>query len=242
MRYTHNLKLIRKRKHRLKISLAITGVLILLIAFLGFTALDAKQFFWGFLDSLTRVVISYVIVLVLALILALVATSHKSIEELSVPVLDVLQSFPSFALFPLFVVWFGKTSLVTILILIVNMIWPILFTIISARKTLREDLLEASTIFGARGWKFFVYVLTPLLLPAVITGSIISWGEAWEAIIAAEIIVSVPGVGTYLAGLGTNNMTSTLLIGIMLLLMILFILNKYFWLELLEKSTKYQQE
>ena len=242
MRYTHGFKIIRKRKHVLSISLLITGVIIILILVLGFTVLDAKQFFFGFVESLLRVSFAYIISLTLAIILSLIVISSKTVENLTLPILDVLQSFPSFALFPLFVIWFGRTSVVTIFILIISMIWPILFTILSAQKQIKEELIEAAHSFGATGYKYLIYVSMPLLFPSIVTGSIVAWGEAWETIIAAEIIVGVPGVGTYLANSGQNVQSATLLIGIVLLLMILFIINKYVWLTLLNSSTKYQQE
>jgi NitT/TauT family transport system permease protein len=242
MRYTHSIVTIRKRKNVLTISIIFTIFLLAIILTLGFTALNAQQFFLGFILSLLRVSVAYIISLILALLIALFVFSSNKIEAISLPVLDVLQSFPSFALFPLFVVWFGRTAIVTILILIIAMIWPILFTLITAQKQLRQDLIEAAKMFGATGNKYILYVLLPLLFPAIITGSIVSWGEAWEAIIAAEIIIAIPGVGTYLAISASNNQTHILIIGILLLLLILFILNKYIWLPLLNISTKYQQE
>ncbi len=242
MRYTHNLRLIRRRKHTGKISLFLTASIIILVLLLGFTELDAKQFFLGFFESLLRVCIAYIISILLAITLTLFATSSEKVESLTIPILDVMQSFPSFALFPLLVVWFGKTAIVTIFILIITMIWPILFTLLSAKKQIRSDLLEAAQSFGATKVKFLQYVLFPLLFSAIITGSIVSWGEAWEVIIAAEIIVAIPGVGTYLAESGTNNNSQILLIGIILLLAMLFIINKYLWLPLLNLGTKYQQE
>ena len=241
MRYTHSFKAIRKQRHAGKISLIISGLILGLVILLGFSALDAKLFFGGFLQSLTRVIISYGISLVIALLIALFTLSSKKIEDLLIPILDVLQSFPSFALYPLFVVWFGKTSLVTILILIINMVWPILFTVLTAQKQLRGDIVEAATIFGAKGFKYLIFVFMPLIFPAIITGSLIAWGEAWEAIIATEIIVQVPGVGSYLAQTGDHN-PQILLIGIALLLMLLFLLNKYIWVPLLNLSTRYQNE
>ncbi len=242
MRHSYKLKIIRKRKNANKVSLILLIILVGVILLLGFTELDARLFFGGFAASFTRVTISYFISLILAIILTLVVTASPTIEAISVPILDVLQSFPSFALFPLFVIWFGRNSIVTILILIINMIWPILFTLLTGKKQIKEELDEAAYAFGARGHKYLVYVLFPLLLPAVITGSLVAWGEAWEAIIAAEIIVAVPGVGTYLAQAGGSNHISVLIVGIFLLLTILFIINKLVWLTLLNSSTKYQQE
>lgn len=237
----YSFRIIHHRK-ALGVSLFVTGLILALIFVFGFTFLDAKQFFFGFLESLTRVTVAYFISLFLAFLLAMVATASKSIEEGALPILDALQSIPSFALFPLFVIWFGKTAIITVVILIIEMIWPILFAILSSKKQIREDLVEAAHVFGADRFKFFSFVLVPLLFPSIVTGSLVAWGEAWEAIIAAEILVDVGGVGSYLAHLGQIGSQKVLLIGIALLLMILFILNKYIWIPLLNSSTKYQQE
>jgi len=242
LRYTHGFKLIRSRTHRAKISVAITGVLVILIIFLGFTALDAGRFFLGFFESFIRVLVAYLIALIVASTLALVATSSKTLEGVFIPILDALQSFPSFALSPLLIIWFGKSSTVVVIILVIEMIWPIIFTLLSGQKQLKEDLLEAAEVFGARGFKYFTEVLIPLLFPSIVTGSIVAWGEAWETIIAAEIIVNVPGVGSYLSASGEDLQSKVLVVGIILLLAILFLLNKYIWLPLLNFSTKYQQE
>lgn len=242
MRYVHNIRVTRKKTHTLKISLLITIFIICLIAILGFTSVNATSFFVGFTQSLIRVVIAYFISLILASILVVIISTSKKVETISLPILDLLQSFPSFALFPILLIWFGKTSIVTILILVVSMIWPILFSLLSAQKQIRLDLVEAAKIFGARKRKFLRFVFFPLLFPSVITGSIVAWGEAWETIIAAEIIVGVSGVGTYLAQSGESEQTNILVIGILMLMLLLFLLNKYIWLPLLDSSTKYQQE
>lgn len=242
MHYTHNLKSIRHRKHTIKISFVITVVTFILILLLGFTLLDTKQFFLGFLESLYRVVFAYFISLILAIIITLIITSSNKLEEIFIPILDVLQSFPSFALFPLLIIWFGKSSIVTIIILVITMIWPILFTIITAQKQIHSDIIDAAQIFGASKEKYLFYILLPLLFPSIITGSLIGWGEAWEAIIAAEIIINIPGVGTYLAETGRGNQPQMLAVGITILLLLLFLLNKYIWIPLLNLSTKYQTD
>lgn len=242
MRYTHSLSLIRQRRHRLELSIVVTLILVILVLTLGFTILDAHQFFLGFLLSLWRVTVAFLFALVIAVTVSFLATVSPALESYVVPILDALQSFPSFALFPLLIVWFGKSSLDVIIVLTLEMIWPILFSLLTAKKQLREDLLEAAKIYGASGYKFLLYVLFPLLFPAIITGGIVAWGEAWETIIGAEIIVKVAGVGTYLSQTGEAGQTQILIIGIFLLLTILYLLNKYIWLPLLNLSTKYQQE
>jgi ABC-type nitrate/sulfonate/bicarbonate transport system permease component len=119
------------------------------------------------------------------------------------------------------------------------MFWPVVFTLLGAYKQLRPDLLEAARVYGARGEKLLRFVLMPLLFPAVVTGSIVAWGEAWETIIAAEIIINLPGVGSYLSSSRDGYFWT---VGILTLLALLFIVNKYVWLPLLNMSTRFQTD
>lgn len=238
MRSFHTL---RKHQNTRVTSLVLLIILAVAVFLAGFKVPDIQIFFSGFALSFFRVSLAYVISLVGALLLALVATANAKAESIAIPILDVLQSFPSFALFPLLLVFFGSSSIVTIAILVVSMIWPLVFTIVTGRKQIKDELLDAAYIFNARGLKFYQHFLFPLLFPAIITGSIIAWGEAWETIIAAEIIVQIKGVGTYLAEIPTSQ-PQVLAVGIIALMTLLFFVNKYFWLKLLSISTKYQQE
>src|SRR5690349_13222391 len=158
MHYTHHFPIIRKRKHAIHLSLIILGVTLVTIFAFGFTRVNARDFLTGFVLSFIRVTIAYVISLVAAIILALITTKNKTVEDILLPILDVLQSFPSVAMLPLLITIFGKTDTVVIAILFITMIWPILFTILTGIKSEGPELLEASHIFGASGYKKLRYV------------------------------------------------------------------------------------
>jgi ABC-type nitrate/sulfonate/bicarbonate transport system permease component len=218
--------------------------LIVLSMVVNFSSLDGKTLLSGFIVSLIRTSISYLIAASLAIIIALIITSNKVLEDLFLPVFDVLQSFPSFALFPVLVTAMKNSpETVIITVLSVTMIWPILFSIIGGIKNRREDWEEAATIFGAVGYKRLVHFTIPELLPSIITGSIVGWGEGWEFIIGAELLVKTNlGIGSYLGVLGENRDNFALAFGIAVLLVLLFIINKLLWLPLLNKATTYSAE
>jgi len=213
-----------------------------MIVGMGYSTLDAHAFVTGFLISLFRITASYFISLIIAVIITLWVTSNKRVEDAMVPILDVLQSFPSFALFPILTQVFGRSEVVTIMILVVTMVWPLIFTILTSQKQINHEIFEAAEVFGARGWRRIWYVLLPLLTPSIVTGSIIAWGEAWEAVVAVEIIVGGMGLGTYLNAAGEAHQTRIVLVGVLLLLMLLFLINKYVWLNLLSASVKSTEE
>ena len=206
--------------------------------------LNLGDFFIGFAYSLARVTAAYLVAFVLALALALLMSANLWVENLLLPILDVMQSFPSFALFPVLVVALARfPEIVIVTVLALEIIWPILFAVVGGLKNRREDLEEAATIFGATGWKRLRYFTLPELAPAIVTGSIVGWGSGWEFIIGAELLVTVHrGVGYYLGVLGNGHQNALLAIGIVLLMLLLFIINKLIWLPLLHNATKYQTE
>ena len=210
----------------------------------GMVQIDRSAFIFGLVASFSRVAIAYIIAFVLSIIIALIVVSNKAFEAILLPVFDVLQSFPSFVLFPVLVVALqNQPNTVIIFVLVITMIWPLLFAIISGIKGRRNDLEEAATVFGAVGLKRFFNFTLPLLMPSIVTGSIVSWGEGWEFIIGAELLVHTNfGVGQYLGFLADSRQNQPLIFGIILLLFFLFILNKLIWLPLLHTSTKYQAD
>lgn len=240
MRYTHHFHIIRSRKHTVPISLFVLTLILTLVFVFGFREVDVYKFTSGFILSFIRVLIAYLIALSLSIIISLFITVNKSVEDIALPALDVLQSFPSFSVLPLLLTVFRQLDTVAVLILILAMIWPILFSILTGIKSQNQELLDAATVFGATGLKKITFITIPLIFPSLVTGSIVAWGEAWETILAAEIIIRIPGVGTYLSEAGSKNNSHVLIIGILLLLAVLFVLNKFFWIPLLNKSTKYQ--
>lgn len=251
MRYTVPLRLSKRHhilKHHIHSSLVSLVVFVLgfiiLLGFVGFSNLDLGRFVSGFFTSLARTSVAYVISLVLSVLFALIITSTKRLENILLPIFDVLQSFPSFALFPILVQALKDSpEAIIVFVLTITMIWPILFSIITGLKNRREDLEEAATLFGANGFKRLRHFTLPEIMPAIIGGSIIGWGEGWEFIIGAELLVHVnQGVGNYLGELGESQRGGLLALGIFLLMAFLFVINKFLWLPLLQKVTRYQTE
>lgn len=206
--------------------------------------LDSRALFDGFIASTLRMTLAYVIALVISLLFALLVSVNQTVENIFLPILDVLQSFPSFALFPLLVHALKNSPEVVIIgVLVIATIWPIFFALVGGIKNRRQDLEEAATIFGAIGVRRLLFFTFPTLLPAIVTGSIVGWGDGWELIIGAELLVRAQvGIGSYLGILGDSGQNTLLAFGIVILMLLLFIINKVVWLPLLHRSTEYSTE
>ncbi|MDP4038361.1 MAG: ABC transporter permease subunit [bacterium] len=176
--------------------------------------------------------------------MALFVTKNAFTESLLLPILDVSQSFPTFALAPLMVIILGANSLSIITtIVFATMIWPMIFSLVGAIKTEKLDLADAATIYGAKkGFKRLINYRLPSFLPAFLSGSIVAWGLGWDAIFGAEIIARVNGIGGYLGQLSYAGKAALLFLGIIIYLILIFVLNQLIWLPLLRLTTRYQND
>lgn len=235
------LKVYYKRWHVLA-TIFIVLLPFLFVAFVLPLSVDQKKLFiQDLLLSSMRLGVGYVISVILAIIFALFLTRGK-VGAFFLPFFDVMQSFPTFAMLPLVIRYFGASNVTVIIFLVFTMIWPILFAIISAQKLVKDEWNEAADIYGAKGWRRLIHYYLPLSYPGLIVGSIVGLGEGWEAVVGAEIIVGIEsgGLGAFFNHNGDS--TSIVLFGVFALLLCIFVINKLIWLPLLEKSHKLLSE
>ncbi len=238
-RIIHGFHLTRKRKHKRTVFFFL-AIIVLVIAFIGIYSGNSFGILLSSLGlSLFRLISAYIISLVVATLIA-VSISNNKIGDSLIPVFDLMQNLPSFALIPLFVMWFGYTNLMTIIFAATSILWPILFYMLRALKMENKDKEDAAKIFGATGWKKMLYFSLPVAFPAAVTGSIVGFSIGWEAIIGVEIIGLSNGIGPFInnpANIGNKG----LILGLSALLLVVFLINRLVWMPLLKKSQLYAE-
>ena len=234
MKKRDRLHIYKSRFHILTTIFFIFLSLVLVSLFLSPQSSTPEAFLLNALPSLFRILIAYLISLVLGGSFAMMFTIGRS-SNVALPIFDVLQSLPTFAVMPIAVSIWGVTNFTIIFFLTLTIIWPITFSTISSLKLVRHDFEEAAEVFKVRGFLYFKKFLLPVSLPGLVTGSIIGLGEGWEALIATEIIVGIQtGLGPFFEFFRDNRPVT--LFGILGFLLIVFTINKLIWLPLLEWS------
>jgi ABC-type nitrate/sulfonate/bicarbonate transport system permease component len=192
------------------------------------------------LISFFRLLLAYLIAAFIAWFCAVVFYKGR-LASIVLPIFDVLQSFPTFAVLPMAIFFWGPSNFTVIFFLVITILWPIFFSIISSLKLIKHDWEEAVTICGIKGFLYFRYFVFPASIPGLITGSIIGLGEAWEALIATEIIVGIKsGLGVFFQSY-SHNMQITVF-GVLGFLILIFAINKLLWIPLLEWSHRKMEE
>lgn len=228
-----------------RMHLAVTvGILfvpfLFLLLFSRYAQLGTAKLFDDLSISFLRLLAAYIIAAVLAWISAVLFYRGRR-AAIALPIFDVLQSFPTFAALPLAVYLWGPSSLTVIVFLVLTVIWPMFFSLISSLKLIRKDWEEATIIMRLNGFDYLRRFLWPISLPGLITGSIVGLGEGWEALVATEIIVAAKnGLGSFFSQY--SQVPTITFLGILGLLLFIFSINKVVWLPLLERSHRMMEE
>lgn len=213
---------------------------IFLFVFSQYAKIGTAKLFTDLFISFVRLAAAYSIAAALAWICAVFFYRGRR-AFVALPIFDVLQSVPTFAALPLAVYFWGRSARIVILFLVLAIVWPIFFSLISSLKLIRRDWEEAAAIAGLRGFGYLRWFLWPVSLPGFITGSIVGLGDGWEALVATEIIVATrTGLGSFFSLYSQNAFITVF--GIVGLLLFIFSVNKLVWLPLLLRSHRLMEE
>jgi NitT/TauT family transport system permease protein len=233
-RNKNRLKIYKSRAHLVATILLLALPFLFLLFFSNVIKIATSVLFYDVFISVFRLVIAYILAAISGWLLA-VWFYHGRQSQIALPLFDVLQSFPTFAAVPLAVLYWGVNDFTVIFFLGVTIIWPICFNVVSSLRLAKKDWIEAVEMSQLSGWDYLKYYLWPVTIPGLVTGSIISLGEGWEALVATEIIINIkPGLGSFFQDYSSHPTIT--FFGILGLLVIVFTLNKIVWSPLLDKS------
>jgi NitT/TauT family transport system permease protein len=210
--------------------------------------------------TMGRLAIAYGISLAVAIGMGVLAAEHKKFATIFFPIYDIGQGVPILALFP--VMSIGLTQIIgdqrialeftCIIMLVLDMIWYMFLNIVSAVKNIPTEINEVGQLLGFKGMKRITHIVIPSILPALVTGSILSWGTGWNTIIFAEYLpstqegilpVSIPGLGSLLDKAGYEYGNTVVLIFILAIIAVIVLsMEAFVWRRLLRKFEKYHVE
>jgi len=207
------------------------------------------------LYSFGRLAIAYVISLVLAIPLALLANSGPLAERIFLPLFDIMESVPVLVFFPAIIVIFvglGMTNGAAIFIIFVSMLWNIVFPVAGGLRIIPGDIKAAAHVFNIRGFTYLRKVLLPATFPYLVTGSLLAWAQGWNIIIVAEVLHTyIPngtenqdlyGIGSVLVHAATHADPSVFAASLIIVVSVIAAMNLFIWQTLLKESEKYRFE
>jgi NitT/TauT family transport system permease protein len=140
--------------------------------------------------TLYRVMFGFCLAVVAGLPLGILMARFPRIEGFFLPLISALMPIPSFALVPLFMLWFGIGNTTTVLIVFYAATFPMTFNTWSGVRSVNPLWLRAAGAMGADEQRLFWKVIIPGAFPFIITGMRQAFLRAWIAVVGAEMIAA----------------------------------------------------
>lgn len=169
------------------------------------------------LSSLRRVITGFGCAAVLAVPLALALAYFKTARRIVVPIITLLRPIPPIAWIPLAILWFGLGDKPGYFITGIASFFPIFINVFSGGLSVENEHLSAARCLGAGRWALLRFVYLPSALPLIWAGLRIGLGQAWMAVVTAELIAAHSGLGFFIQISRTNLETANVLVGMLVI-------------------------
>ena len=132
------------------------------------------------------------------------------VRNLAFPIFQTLRSISPIAWIPIALVWLGIGDTSRVFIVFVAAVVPWTVNCFDAVRSVDPLLLRAARTLGA-GRRTLTDVVLPAGLPTLLAGARIALGNAWTALIAAELLAATSGLGFVALNSSRALDTSTML-------------------------------
>jgi NitT/TauT family transport system permease protein len=164
---------------------------------------------------------------------------RPKLAETIQPIAQFMAAFPNNLFFPiaaLTIVRFHLTPDIWLSpLMILGTQWYILFNVIAGASAFPNDLREAASSFGVRGWSWWRKVMLPGIFPHFVTGAITASGGAWNASIVAEVVnwgsthLQAHGLGSFIADATARGDFQRVVLGVVVMSVFVVLFNRFLW-------------
>lgn len=167
--------------------------------------------------SLIRVFGGFAIAACIAPPLALLLASSWTLRCILLPIVTLIRPIPPIAWIPLAILWFGLGDPPSYFITALAAFFPIFLNSFAGGQSLEREHVNAARSLGAARISVMLRIMLPSALPLIVTGLRIGLGQAWMAVVTAELVAAQSGLGFMIQASRLNLETSRVLVGMTLI-------------------------
>ena len=187
-------------------------------------------------DTLYRLVLGSIIGLAVGIPFGLLLGINRTVSDMFYPIMNFFQSVSGIAIFPIIVIWWGNSDETVFAVILYTAFFPIAFSVLAGVREIPRQYLNAVRTMGASRFTVIRDVLVPGALPHIATGSRLSIGFAWRAVIAGEMLAGREGLGWMIFTGQDADLTAQVILG-MILIGVTWIVLDHFLLRPFEADT-----
>jgi NitT/TauT family transport system permease protein len=165
--------------------------------------------------SFYRLAVGFVLASAIGLVVGLVCGIWQFFRRTVRALVSILQSVPPIAWVPLFIVLLGFGDAPIILVIIIAAFFPMTVSVMNAVEQVEALHVDVARVLGADRAQLVAKVYAPAVIPAIVTGAQVGFGNAWRSLIAAEMVGGVNvGLGWFINFAGEIADMTAVLTGI----------------------------
>lgn len=169
------------------------------------------------LASLGRVFAGFAISFVLALGIAITSCLCPGGGPFYRHILEFLRHVPPMSLIPLLILWFGIGETSKIIVIVLTAFFPIMMNAEAGLRGCDSKLLEVGEMLHMSKISQFVKIRFPAAVPSILVGMQIGLGYSWRAIVGAEMIAAMSGLGYMILDAQAMSRSDKVLVGIIVI-------------------------
>jgi len=190
--------------------------------------------------SLYRLGLGYGSALALGIGFGLIGAVLFFFREVLKSAIVILQSIPSIAWVPLFLILMGFGNL-PIVVVAIAAFFPAALSVMNATESVQQVHVSAARVMGASRLSMLRRVYLPAVMPELITGAQLAFGNAWRALISAEMLVGFgKGLGRTLAYSGETADMIGVMANILTIAILAALIDQVILENLKHRLLKYQ--
>lgn len=165
-------------------------------SFLGLFLIYNLKLWPAFLDTLVLVLISSIISIIIGIPLGIIAGRSDSFHRTITPILDFMQTMPSFVYLIPALMFFGLGTVPAVFATVIFAMPPAIRLTDLGIRQVPVDLVEVGEAFGSTPWQLLWKIQLPVALPTIMAGL----NQTMMLSLSMVVIAAMIGAGGFGAG------------------------------------------
>lgn len=150
---------------------------------------------WGALvDTLALLIVSVLVTVVIGIPIGIAMSSSQLLRKIITPILDVMQTMPSFVYLIPVLMLFGIGKVPALFATIIYALPPLIRLTTLGIRQVNHEMIEAGRSFGSTHWQLLIWIKLPQALPSIMAGINQAVMMSLAMVVLASMI-GAPGLG-----------------------------------------------